>query len=102
LVIPGFSYAERKLTGQSDKEIRALKAQLRASKTDLDAKDGECVDLQEEMATLKEKSKERERELKMKLKEAAAASEQVVALQVRPFVLGWDDELTEAGGGGHS
>lgn len=90
------------LTVQSDKEIRALKAQLRAAKTDLDAKEGECVDLQEEMATLKEKSKERERELKMKLKEAAAASEQVTSLQVRPLTLSRDDELTYTGGGGRS
>lgn len=71
------------LNSKSDNEIRTLKAQLRSVKSDLDTKDGECVDLQEELASLKERSKEKEKELKSKLKASNEELEHAKLVQVR-------------------
>lgn len=67
---------------QVDKEKRELQSALRTAKTDLLKKNEELVDVQEELATLRESSKEREKVLKAKYRAATEEGERLAGIEV--------------------
>lgn len=75
----------RMMVEQVDKEKRELQTSLRSAKVELQKKSDELVDVQEELATLKETSKEREKVLKAKYRAANDERERLAGMEVRGF-----------------